>query len=134
MTINWKSLALPFSCFLLGCALTGLALHFFMEKRDEHSNDTDRLLRRLSDQLDLTNAQRASVASLLKEEAPKMETLRKEFHQKSHTLWMAFDGDLRPLLDDSQKKKLDTMEADWRDRNGWRAGTDRATTGKKDGK
>ncbi|HUO57521.1 MAG TPA: hypothetical protein VMV05_05030 [bacterium] len=133
MSSWWKFLVIFLSGLLLGGAITGYSIHCVITQKGVRSTDTDHILRRLSDQLDLTNAQRASVATLLKEEAPKMEALRREMQDKSHALWTSFDNDLRPLLDDSQKKKLDSMETKWQKHQGWKVGIGGVATFKEDG-
>jgi hypothetical protein len=113
----WKYLAVFLTGLLLGGAVVGFGLHYYMERRENDRGNTERILNRLSSQLNLTEGQKNRVAALLKVEAPKMEALRKDMEKKSHALWMSFDGDLRPLLDADQRNKLDDMEARWREQH-----------------
>jgi len=117
-----KSLTLFLTGLLLGGAAVGFGIDLYMQHRVTQSANTDHILDRLSVQLNLTEGQKNRVATLLKTEAPKMQALRNELEKKSHTLWTAFDADLRPLLDEGQRIKLDNMEAKWRGQKGWQVG------------
>jgi len=110
----WKFLAVFLTGLLLGGASVGFGLHCYMKQKMSAPASADQILNRLSKQLNLTEGQKNRVASLLKVEAPKMESLRKDMEKKSHLLWISFDADLRPLLDADQRNKLDDMEARWR--------------------
>ena len=93
-----------------------------MKHKVTSASNPDRILDRLSSQLALTPGQRDKVSTLLKKEAPKMETLRKSMEEKSHKLWVRFEADLRPILNEEQRKKLDQMEKRWREHKGWQVG------------
>jgi hypothetical protein len=122
-----KSLTIFITGLLLGGSAVGFGLHAYMKHRVTQSGNADHILDRLSTQLNLSEAQKSRVSALLKVEAPKMADLRTDMEKKSHALWMAFDADLRPLLEEDQRKKLDEMEIQWRSQKGWRVGLGGAT-------
>ena len=130
---SWLKSSIFFLCgLLLGGSAVGFGIHYLMKQKLNNSTNTEHILDRLSAQLDLTDSQKKQVGALLKADAPKMEALRKDMQDKSHALWMAFDANLRPLLDDVQKEKLDRMEKKWREHKGWRVGVG-GVTYKEDG-
>ena len=132
MSSLWKPLSFFLCGLLLGGAAVGFGIHYTMKQKLANNGNSEHILNRLSEQLNLTEGQKTRVNALLKENAPKMDALRKDMETKSHALWMKFDENLRPLLDPDQKKKLDSMEAHWRDKKGWRVGVG-GVTYKEDG-
>jgi hypothetical protein len=118
----WKSLAVFLTGLLLGGAVVGFGLHYYMEHRVNDSGNAEHILNHLSKELNLTEGQKNRVGALLKVEAPKMDALRKDMEKKSHLLWKSFDADLRPLLDADQRNRLDDMEARWRKHKAERGG------------
>ena len=87
MTSWWKSLAVFLTGLLLGGAIVGFGMDYYMKHRVNDSNNPEHILNRLSKQLNLTEGQKNRVAALLKVEAPKMDALRKDMAKKSHVLW-----------------------------------------------
>jgi hypothetical protein len=124
MTPWFKSIVLLLVGGLIGSALTAGGIHFsyysFKRMRPNPSN-SDFLLQRFSNNLELSDVQRSQVAVLLKEHLPKMEAVRMEAEAKRKAAWDAYEMNLRKFLNADQQKKLDIMEAKWhgeRDRRG----------------
>ena len=113
----FKSLALLVVGGLIGSAITagGIHLSFYsFKKMRVNLSNSDFLLERFSRNLELSDVQRTQVAALLKENLPKMEAARTEAEAKRKAAWDAYEGSLRKLLNESQQKKLDIMETQWR--------------------
>jgi hypothetical protein len=112
-----KSIALLLVGGLIGSAITAGGIHFsfysFKRMKPSMSN-SDFLLERFSRNLELNDVQRGQVATLLKENLPKMEAARMEADTKRKAAWDVYETNLRKLLREDQQKKLDVMEAQWR--------------------
>jgi len=103
--------------FLLGIAATGLALpHFFHPHHHPGLADADRILKKLSSKLNLTQDQKTKAELLLKQNLPKGDALRREDEAKFDALRSAFNTQLRAILNPDQQKKLDDMVAKWENR------------------
>jgi hypothetical protein len=111
-----KSIVLLLVGGLIGSAITAGGIHFsfysFKRMKTNMSN-SNFLLDRFSRNLELSDVQRSQVAALLKEHLPKMEAVRTEAETKRKAAWNAYEDNLRNLLSETQRKKLDIMEVQW---------------------
>ncbi len=87
---------------------------------------SQRILQRLTSQLSLTEEQQQQIEPLIQEGAAEMEKLHHESMQKVREAIKAGHQKLLPLLTESQRKKLEELDAE-REKNGWgREGRSRA--------
>jgi hypothetical protein len=108
----WIKYAALFSAgFLCGVSAMGLAFHHSAKRPS--AKHPDEVLERLTSKLDLNETQRDLVAALVAKELPKGQALHLETKMKFKTLRRSFDDQLRPLLDERQRQKLEAMEAQW---------------------
>lgn len=111
--------ALP--VFVLGLALGAVAgsvaQRSLMRRFMKNGPDAQRMVKHLTRDLSLDEAQRASVLAALEARKPAMEALRTEGDAKFEALRAETNADIRKLLTPDQIVKFDALVAKWEARH-----------------
>lgn len=115
MKLVWKQILVTFALsFVLGAFVGRWQEHCHMgHKRPSHENREKWILKKLDKKLHLNADQKPKVEAILQEAAPRMKELRAEMWPKFNETRKATNEKIRVLLDESQQKKFDEMEAEW---------------------
>lgn len=106
--------------FLLGLvlgALVGAVAQRSVMRRHMGPPDPQRMVRRLSRDLSLDEAQKTSVLAALESRRPQMESLRREGDAKFEALRAETNADIRRLLKPEQIVKFDELVERWEKRH-----------------
>ena len=101
--------------FLLGVGFNIWQAHQRLPYWMQYSSDEkkERILQRFSAELKLTDAQRTEVKKILDSANEQTEAFRAEVRPKFQAIRSEMSQSIRALLTDEQRKRFETMEAEW---------------------
>lgn len=81
--------------------------------RHSQEEKSERLLRHFSEELELTDAQRAEVKTILDSASVQTRALRAETRPRFRAIRAEMSRGIRALLDEEQAKRFDALEREW---------------------
>ena len=114
--LAWRQIAVAMVIgFLLGGGFTSWQARQHLPYWMQYSSaeKKERMLQRFSEQLKLTDTQRAEVKKILDSTHEQTEALRAEVRPKFQTIRSEMSRGIRALLTDEQRKRFEAIEAEW---------------------